>query len=1001
MKHTPFLKAVANHYNALDCDLSEYCFVFPNRRSSKFFANYLCQGSRGVAIMPQVTTITDFIADITESVPASPIESLFTLYQSYVKVSGNTEYAFDRFVFWGNIILKDFNDCDMYLVDAEQLFQNTKELREISTDYMTPELKAAIERFFNVRFDDHGNEDRFWRNFDPSGNANEVKQGYLTLWQQLYTLYLEFGQQLESQGLSYRGKMMRDAVKITKNAAADELGFKKTVMVGFNVLSTSELAIFDNLNNKRVAEFCWDYNSCAFDNKANQGTRFLDFYLKRFPNAINEEEITTFPQIDVVAVPSNIGQAKYAFHVVDHLIDQHLIDDVSNAIDTAIVLPDENLFMPLLNSASSRITNINVTLGYPLRDSDIVSLMRIVAAMHRKAYRSGNETEFHFYRDDVKAVLSHPVIKSMFTSESTRIISDIDNNNLFRIPESRFAETGFHELFMTIRPEDGQDGVIAYINHVKTFVERIDERIKKQHHTAQAEDDEQQATMPLQRAFIHQYLEVLDDIQDTIDRYGVPMVESTVFFLIDRLTALYTIPFQGEPLHGLQIMGVLETRCLDFKNLIMLSMNERVFPRKFFSSSFIPMNLRKAFNMSTIEHQEAMTAYYFYRLISRAEHVTLVYDSSEQSIGSGEHSRYITQLELAYGVKIHRKQLSLSIKPSKPLEINVPKTGRVARLVDAYSDQQSTKSLSASSIKTFIKCPLKFYFTKIERLNDDNEETEFMDAATFGSIVHDTLQQFYYPDTVKPNEHYLVYSGMIKNFKKQKLNAYLKRNINRLFMRRKDEQLDVELTGEAAIIFDALHTYVCHVLDYDLKQLENRQASYFEVYECEMNHNVTFKLPGGTAFNFTYKADRIDKINGEGALRLIDYKTGRDETAFRSVDDLFDPSKGNLLAILQLFIYCNAYANEHPVEQEIQPIIYKLRNMDESGIKFGPTPRNQVVIEDFRNPYLWQNVNEQFLEQLKTCMDKFFDHDTPFSQCENLPNRSPCPYCKFVEFCRR
>ncbi len=992
-KHTPFLKTVASHYCSLGYDVSNYCFVFPNRRSGQFFKSHFENCATRVTLMPEVTTITDFIGDITGDILISPIEAMFNLFYAYCEVSGNKDYEFDKFIYWGNIILNDFNDVDMYMVDAESIFRNTKELREIATDYMSAELKQAIETYFNVRFDPtQENNDAFWKQFSTSSvdENGQVKKDYLKLWQQLHALYLEYNKRIDDQGLSYNGKMMKKAVKIIKEKSVEAFNHDKYVFVGFNVLSNCELAIFDNLDNKGMAEFCWDYNSPAFEEKENKGTRFLDFYIKRFPSSIPKiEKIESFPHITVLGIPSNIGQAKYAFTVVDQWVDSKEIENAGNALDTAIVLPDERLFLPIINSVSNKVPKINVTVGFPLRDSDIVSLMRIVARLHSQATRTKGEAYYRYYREFVRDVLSHPILKSLFPKDCTSILGEIDNNNIYNVPEELFIGTGFEDLFITIHNTQNVNEVIDYIKRIIGFAKKAEALSPAKNDLTKRDDDTENADLlPLQNAFIAQYIEVLHEIEKMILKYGLPMSEISIFYLIDRLTGLYTIPFQGEPLAGLQIMGVLETRCLDFNNLIMLSMNERMFPRKFYSGSFIPTNLRKAFGMSTIEHQEAMTAYYFYRLISRAKNVCLIYDSSTQAIGSGEYSRFITQLEKVYHCKIVHRNITLGVKPTESLNFHVAKKENVLEKINDYMCPDSDARLSASSIKEFIKCPLKFYFHHVEHLNADNEESDFMDAATFGSIVHDTLQDFYYPATVAQGQlHHKVYKSQIKDFIKNKLDVQLKRNINRNYLKCNDDELDRELNGEALIISNALKRYVLNVLEYDMGLLAT-ESDFFEIYECEINHRLVLNLEGCPPFNFTYKADRIDKINGTGPLRMIDYKTGKDETSVSCVGDLFKPDKRKVLAIFQLLIYCNAYRQEHPEELIIKPIVYKIRDMKTSRVNI-----NKKEIEDF------MEVNDEFIQEMKTLLNNFFDPQLSFNQCSE--GSEVCSYCKFVEFCRR
>ena len=1006
---TPFLEQVARHYYEQKDQLIDYCFVFPNRRSGEFFLMNLARQQQGIPMLaPEITTITDFATMLTHSIMASPVEQIFTLYQAYIEITGNDQYSFDRFAFWGNVILNDFNDVDTSMVDAEQIFMNTQQLREIATDFLTPEVKEFFQQFFNVRFGETPtDEDQFWKHISHDEKSS-VRNSFMRLWQVLYPLYTRFRERLSEQGLSYKGKIMRDAAQQIAGMAADDFRWKKYIFVGFNLLSACETTIFKRMKDKGIAEFCWDYDSPAFKQEENLATRFMKLNVKQFPSALPmPEPIEEFPEMTVVSVPFNVGQAKHAFRIVNQLVDSGDISDTNNAINTAIVLPDESLFVPLLNSAIGKVSRINVTLGYPLRNSSIASLMRIVAKMHRQATRTIDEHGdyvYTFYREDVKNVLSHPMVKSLFPRKVTELISVIDNNNLYRVPESIFNDCGFQQLFVTIRNTDDSTDVINYISRLEDFVTMVNEQVSE-HSDPSSRSNEDDEPLPLQSAFLNKYLEVLEQVKVAISDYGVPMCESTVFFLIDKIAGIYSIPFEGEPLAGLQLMGVLETRCLDFANVIMLSMNERIFPRRFYTASFIPIQLRRHFNMPTVEHQESMMAYYFYRLISRANKVFMLYDSSAQAIGSGEHSRFITQLEKIYGCPIEHIQLTSSINPGNSLVINVKKQGRIADRIKDFLNPNSKRRLSASAIKSFIDCPLLFYFHYIEGLNNDNEESEFMDAATFGSIVHDTLQQLYYPaGKVNPDEPYKVTRQMILEFKKKHLDYHLVRNINRIYLDKKPEHLNDEITGEASILYEAFKIFVLNVINYDL-ELVKHDDEFFEIWECEQSHVTQIDLGDGICFNFKYKADRIDRINGTGPFRLIDYKTGNDVTRFYDFDSIYADKARNKRSIMQLFLYCNAYSQflkekKGIPEHVITPIIYTVKQMQETGIfHTNSQGRNKQCVLDFRGTYHDLPLNDEFLKSIKGLLSKLFDLDIPFSQCEE--GNFPCNFCKFIEFCRR
>ena len=983
-----FLRQIAQYFQAKP-DIHNYCFVMPNHRSCKFLERELDLASDGVYLMPEVMTITDFLSSLTDKVPVKPVEALFLLYQCYTSIAGNENYEFDKFIYWGNVVLNDFNDVDMYLVDPEMLFKNVKEHREIQSNYLDGDLQEIVSHYFNLGVEGvaTGSED-FWRNYNSDGTDEDgVKAKYLKLWQSLYQLYEKYHKALDERGLCTMGRMYRDAVDAVKdrNFKSNE----KYVFVGFNMLTTCELAIFKRLKQQGKALFFWDLASAAFinDEGINNGSRFVKFFRQEFsePSDFNIETVTGFPEIEVVGVPSNVGQAKYCYQLLNGLIDKGILNSI-DAINTALVLPDDGLLVPLLNSLPPKIKKKNVTMGYPLSSSDIASLMRVVAKMHHQARRNAGG-EWVFYRGDVKIVLSHPIVKNFFGDEALELRRVIAEKGLFAVPQSTFAATKLSLLFTTADQMNDAQNVNYLLQRYIDFCQVVLDAMKTPKIEDEEVEDGGQPVMTLQEAFLNQYIEVLNQLIDALTRYQVPPCETSVFYLIDRLSAAFSIPFEGEPLQGLQIMGMLETRCLDFENIIILSANEGMMPGKTRRNSFISDFMRRNYAMSTTADQEMMWSYNFYRLIGRAKRLFMVYDTSDQAMGSGEVTRYVPQLEMVYGREVKRRMFTLSSATSDPITIEVPKRDYALRQLEAFLSGKGNKTLSASTIKEYINCPLMFYFNKIERLRASDDDADFMDAGTFGSIVHDTLQHLYYPTVggTPPAGNHRVTSADIKRFIKEKLDAVVETLVNETYLRGSGSS---ELNGEASIVSVAIKNYAMAALRYDIALLEKAgDNACITVVECECQHNVSLNY-GGVDFNFTYIADRIDRLP-DGTLRIVDYKTGRDDTGFASVDELFavTTKDKNLRGILQLMLYCNAYALEKKTDAPIMPVIYKLRNMDETGVIY-----NGTQLQDYHS------INDEFNEKMNKVIGSLFDTTTPFTPS---PDSNSCRFCKYSDFCRR
>lgn len=996
-----FLSQVAAYYRQPRHD-KNLCFVMPTRRAVSFLRKELGPDNHTLAI-----TIADFVKSFGHREPVNNVEALFTLYACYQRLCGGEGDPFDKFVYWGNTVLNDFNDVDMALASPEDLFGNIKDWREIATDYLTPEVKQKVEDYLNitVKSDD---TPRFWKHYFPGEEKEpqqEVKERFQALWRLLLPLYNAYNDALAQRGLTYGGRLYRDAVGHIGQRRPEDFACHYA-FVGFNMLSRSEHKIFRLLRDKQVASFFWDNASPAFAAKDNPGGKWVNALARELPPPADFqlEPVTAFPAIHLMGVPSRTGQAKCAFDVVDRLIDEGVItpsDDVAhdNSLHTAIVMPDEGLLTPLLNSVSTRISHLNVTMGYSMRGSDIVSLMRLVARAHRHARRVGMKNgvkQWQYYREDVKDVLSHPLIKAHFAIEAIEIAAHIDNSCDFNVSQDYLCTTPLQPLFTTIDSGGTVDGVLAYLRQHHAFVATLLERQQP----VEGGDDGM-TRVSIQGAFLQFYLEALQQTAQAIEAHGLPVSDDTVFHLVERLVAGAILPFEGEPLNGLQVMGLLETRCLDFDNVVVMGANEKVLPRKLRQQSLVSDVMRAIFGMLTTEHQEANWAYYFYHLIGRAKNVFLIYDSRSDAPSGGEPTRYAHQLELLYGCRLHRTIYTTSLPPIELPVIEVPKNERIMNELRRFTTTGSPgmRYLSASSINAYINCPLEFYMSAIEDLSDENERQEFMDSATFGSIVHETLQDLYYPqDNGQPRKGtYRVTASDIKRFMEHDMQRAVQRHINDKYLHRPPQQALEPLTGEAAIMAETVGIFVQRVLDHDLQNvLGGDTAGFFEVQECERKELLQMQL-GQHTINFTYLADRIDRVNNNPELRIIDYKTGGDETAFSSIDDLFaeTPSKKRCKAILQLMLYCNAYATQHGGRNSgniLVPLIYRIAKMDETGLFYRKDPMGT-----------YDTVNEEFLQQMGRVIDEMMDPSVPFTQTKIPPGSpgSPCSYCRFADICHR
>lgn len=1006
----PFLQQVAAYY-ANEQALEDLCFVFPNRRSGKFFEQNMAQLVHRPAIMPRVMSMTDFLSDITGHNAVAELEALLVLYKAYRQVMGDEAASMDTFVYWGHLIINDFNDADMNMVDVRQLYSNLRDLRQIATDYLDPELKRDIERVLNIKMLSTDDSQRLWQGpWQGQEGADEVQRSYFTLWERLYQIYQTYHQLLEQSGLRTVGGIYRDAPRCIESIDQYHLP-SRVVMVGFTSLSVSEMAVFKTLKNRGLAHFWWDNALDELVHDDNPAGQLVREYVRLFPMPADLELLTLKGKhIEAVAVPSQVGQAKWAFHRIDEMVREKWITDTDNAIDTAIVLPDEGLFVPLVNSVSEHFTNFNVTMGYPLRQSNIVSLMHLVARAHKQATRRVGQ--WTFYREDVKDIMSHPVIKVAFTQQALKVNERIERLNEWNVPATWLCEVGFETLFQPLDDVTDVQQVMSYIDRLIAFCQKVNQLIIED--TQKVNEDKKEdndVRLPLQSVFIEQYVDALEQMKNAFTIHGIPVLNDALFYLIDRLTQGVVVPFEGEPLLGLQIMGLQETRSLDFKNIIILSMNERVYPRKHAVASLIPDQLRAAFFMLTSGRQDITAAYDFYRLISRAERVVMLHYVSS---GGDEPSRFIQQLKLLHRDKVkfieRRVDAKATLPIIEPIEVNkelIPMYDYVNPSVT--EDTEGAHCLSHSSIAEYMECPLKFYFHHVEHLSDDSDATDFMDSGTFGSIVHEILQALYYPimqDGSRRKDAYIVTRQMIENFIQTQMEKHTKWCINKIYLHHEPE---APLEGEALMMQETIETFVKRAMTYDLRLMEQMGVDQIEVLECEKPHKVQldFSHDGIQArFNFKYYPDRVDRVAGQ--LRIVDYKTGQnDMTDFRQLDELFEMSNPNVKrrkAIAQLMLYCNAWQLEHPDDKVIQPMIYKLCDIDETGVfqyveKASEKGKKPKTVKGSFMFELDSDFNRQFKSRMGDIVARLLDQKQPFTQADQ--GSKCCGYCRFTEFCSR
>lgn len=954
----PFLYRVAQAFlQEHKTGISRFSFVFPNRRAGLFFQRYLSFQSDVPFFSPEILTINDCFTSASKWQVADRLSNLFRLYRIYTEI-GKSDESFDSFVFWGEMLLSDFNEVDKYRVDARQLFTNVTELKEIEelfVDFSPRQLEAIRS---------------FWANFHPK-NESSTQENFISTWKILYPVYERFREELIAEGVATEGMISREVIDcLLRHEDPEEWQGKQFVFIGFNALNPCEYKLMAELQKRDMADFYWDYEAPELRDKDNPASLFYAENTHIFPSKlIVPQEYIPMDKREIVltAIPSSVGQTRKIYEILNEIYPKGMDDE--NWTKTAVVLPDEGLLMPLLHAIPEQISKINVTMGYPLNVTPVSGFIDHIFELQRRKRFAAEKCQF-YYRN-ILSVLNHQYISALYYHDVQAIAEDIARNNRIYLDEKQLQR---NPLFTLIFSQ--QTDALAMPVYLSKILRLLQAELK---------NDEVSAESRLTADIVYAYYAALNRIDGIVSSLEekIDLSFETMVRLVKQLTNSITIPFIGEPLNGLQVMGVLETRGVDFENLIITSFNEGVFPAKNPVNSFIPYNLRKGFGLPTFEHADAILSYNFYRLINRAKRVHFIYDSRTDGIQTGEVSRFYHQLRYHYGVAVREENVAFDIAPENKNPIIVQKTDEVLSKLKLYTlDGDEARALSASSINTYLDCPLKFYLTELEKTGEPDEVNEMIKDNMFGTLFHAAMQNIYRDFTGK-----MVHSDDLKAIAADKhhLSAQINTAFAEHYFRRKGEH--VELEGNNLLIARVLLKYIAQVLLVDAQYAPFRYVASEE--KCKINFPLSFGKVNIKGF-----IDRIDEK--EGVLRVLDYKTGRGSLAFRNFEEVFDSSvKERPKFVLQTFLYGLLLKDKMP-DKTMQPGIYFMREVFKNDFstefKMKPAPKEEIMITDFAK------YEDEFSERLTVALEEMFRPEIPFRQTEG---NKPCEYCAYNTICRK
>ena len=923
-----------------------------------FFTRHLCQAVKDSDVLsrpivaPEMLTINDFFHKVGGMHSVERVRLLIELYDCYRECNPKAE-SLDEFIFWGDVILSDFNDVDKYLVDPKQLFANISDLKKIQDTYtyLTDTQRKAIEAFVSHFSDLSGR-----LTVDLDSEDPDVKGKFLMIWNILYDLYELFNTRLREKGMAYEGMVYRQLAQRLKTESVEDVfndvwqGDVKFVFVGLNALNECEKMLLRKLRDAGRTEFCWDYSGKIISDPKNRSSFFMAENVVEFPQAaVWDRDGLTIPEINVVSVPSSTGQAKRLPDVLNGIGSR----TVAGLTECAIVLPDETLLSSVLNSIPDEVEDINVTMGLPMTGSILYSMMSDIAAI--QLHTVNRKGKWYFYHKQVWDLFANDLFRKASDEKTLEIISKVKSDAAYYISQDVLSGTPL--LDAVFRPVIA-DQKLQSASQIKDFAE-----YQKQVLTAVVSSVTEDVGMNLELEYAKEYYKCVNVLKG-IDLEVLPV---TYVRLLNQLLSAVSVPFRGEPLKGLQIMGPLETRALDFRNLVILSANEGVFPRRNVSSSFVPPELRKGFGLPTYEYQDAVWAYYFYRMISRAEKVWMFTDTRTEGLKSGEESRYIKQLEYHFNIPLNRYVV----------RFDKMKTAKVEDIVKTSDDVRKIKEtvLSATTVQNYLACPAKFYYGTVKELKAEEEVAESLDYGMFGTVYHETMRSLYASDrmTAKDIQSWLGREDEIKS------------KIKELII---DELNLMEVSGRNLVVTDVILKYVMKTLQRDLELLEKEGVDFFEILGREVKVSGEFKGQKFKGF-----IDRLDSFH-PGQVRVVDYKTGKvldddekinDDNALAIAEDIFaEDIKERPKIALQFFIY-DMLVQNHPLARGKQ-----LFNCVYSTARLFKEPPLNVP----RNEMFFNAVSERLENTLK----EMYSLEVPFRRTND---EKVCEYCDFKMICGR
>lgn len=916
---TSFIFDVLTDLKKSSYNLSEITFILPSKRAGLFLKHQIPLVSQKTIFAPTILSIEEFVEELSQLRSVTNTDLLFEFYTVYKKLTETSKQdTFESFSKWGQIVLQDFNEIDRYLIPHKQIFEYLSAIQEIN-------------------------------HWSSEQQQTDFIKNYLSFWNKLPLYYEQFTTSLINKNIGYQGLIYREAVENIESYIQN-IKDETFIFLGFNALNTAEETIIQELLQNDLAKIYWDIDKVFFENQKHDTGLFTRQhkskwpYFKTHPFSWITKHYSNHKNLSVFGVPKNVGQAKFIGELLDKINKEK-----NNLNNTAVVLGDENLLVPVLNSLPSSIEALNITMGFPLKSIPLASFFENLFRIHKSNASS-------YYYKDVITILSHQFVRPLFFYEgidtANKLIKYINSNNVTYL--------NLEQLHL-IAPKH-KTVIDLLFSNWGLSVEKALSNCSELIYTIKSGLDKNKSLNRLSLEYLYRFNVLFNEISRLNADFGHIKDIASLYSIYRELLSMETLDFQGEPLEGLQVMGMLESRVLDFETVIISSVNEGVLPAGKSQNSFIPFDVKLENNLPTYKEKDAVYTYHFYHLLQRAKNVFILYNTEADVLTGGEKSRFITQLELE-GIHNIKHQI---ITPKVPVIKNTPNVIKKSDRLMQDVFEVAKNGFSPSSLTNYMRNPIDFYYQKILKIKEYENVEETVAANTLGTVVHNTLEDFYNP--LKNN--YLTVET-IENLKPK-----IEERITYHF---KNEYKEGDISkGKNLIVFEIAKRYVLNFLNTEIEDL--KKGNQIKILQIEAENDIDIAIQN-LDFNvkLTGKVDRVDAYNGN--IRIIDYKTGnvkQSEVEVVNWEDITTDYK-KYSKSFQVLTYAYMMQKSNTINLPIEAGIISFKNLNAGFLKFA---KKESLRSRKKETLITQDTLDAFEIELKKLISEICDLQIDFIEKE-------------------